>query len=189
MRHFFQSLFLFTGLLCVVFLGMLLYQRYRPNPLAFQGAVFTRELSSTYHGIPVRVQIPEVDVDLPIVTADIEGTIWQTTDDGVSYLNSSPLPGSTGNAIFYGHNWPNLLGRLKNATVGDTIKVYFSDGSSVEYTVEFITIVKPEQTKILDNSEDSRLTIYTCTGFLDSKRFVVTALLREDEVASLFFPQ
>lgn len=178
MKKFFQRLFLFTGLLCVVFLGMLLYQRYRPNPLAFQGAVFTRELSGTYHGSPVRVQIPEVDVDLPIVTADIEGTIWQTTDDGVSYMKSSPLPGETGNAVLYGHNWPNLLGPLKRVNVGDSINIMFEDGYSASFNVAFVTIVTPEQIKILENSKDSRLTIYTCTGFLDSKRFVVTAVLR-----------
>jgi len=178
MKTFLGRLFLFIGILCVVFLGMLLYQRYRPNPLAFAKSSDTMVLSesTTEHGLPVRLQIPNTAIDLFVFPASVNGTTWETTDIGVSYLKSSPLPGSTGNAIFYGHNWPNLLGRLKNTNVGDTIEVSFADGSSVLYTVEFITIVKPEQTKILDNSEDSRLTIYTCTGFLDQKRFVVTAI-------------
>lgn len=165
---------------------MLLYQRYRPNPLAFAAPSKTMVLSesTTEHGLPVRLQIPNVAIDLDIFPSEIHGSTWETTDKGVSYLKSTPLPGTIGNSIFYGHNWPNLLGRLKNTNVGDTVRVSFVDGSSVDYTVGFITIVRPEQTKILDNSEDSRLTIYTCTGFLDQKRFVVTALLREDEVAS-----
>ncbi|MDP3941877.1 MAG: sortase [bacterium] len=178
MKTFLSRLFLFVGLLCIVFLVILLYQRYRPNPLAFAKTSGTMVLaeSTAAHGLPVRLKIPNVAIDLSVYPATVHNTTWETTDKGVSYLESSALPGSTGNAIFYGHNWPNLLGPLKNTNVGDTIKVSFADGSVVAYTVEFITIVKPEQTKILDNSEDSRLTIYTCTGFLDQKRFVVTAV-------------
>lgn len=176
MRLFLTRLFLFIGLLCFIFLGMLLYQRYRPNPLAFQGAVFTRVLSSTYQASPTRLQIPEVDVDLPIVLSEIEGTTWQTTERGVSYLKSSPLPGEKGNAVLYGHNWPNLLGALRQIRIGDKITVSYLDGHAVLFTVAYITVVSPDMVKILENSSDSRLTIYTCTGFLDSKRFVVTAV-------------
>jgi len=179
MRQFLARIFLFTGLLCFVLLSILVYQRYRPNPLAFQGAVFTRELSVTYQKNPIRIQIPEVGIHLPILSSEVIGNTWQTTEKGVSYLTSTPLPGKRGNAVLYGHNWPNLLGPLHNVKVGDRIAVTYPDDTTVDFTVSYITVVTPEQVKILDNSDDIRLTIYTCTGFLDSKRLVITAIASE----------
>lgn len=176
MKQFFQRLFLFTGLLCFVLLGMLLYQRYHPNPLAFKGVVITRELSASKKRKPLWIQIPSVKINLPIETSEIQGTNWTTTDLGVSYLESTPLPGEAGNAILYGHNLPNLLGPLHKVRVGDKIIVSYPGDRTVEFTVSYITVVSPDQVKILENSKDSRLTIYTCTGFLDGKRFVVTAM-------------
>ena len=61
---------------------------------------------------------------------------------------------------------------------GDRIEIAFSDGSIREFVVAYTTTVNPGQVEILKDSEDSRLTLYTCTGFLDSKRFVVTAKLK-----------
>ncbi|MEN9406930.1 MAG: hypothetical protein RLZZ455_146 [Candidatus Parcubacteria bacterium] len=177
MRLFLARLFLFTGLLCIILLGMLLYQRYRPNPLAFQGAVFTRTLSeSTTVGVPAQLSIPSLSLSLPIVSAEIEGTSWETSEKAVSYLKSTPVPGKKGNSVLYGHNWPNLLGPLHQIHIGDLIEIQGVDGSVSVFRVEFITIVTPDQINILENSKDSRITLYTCTGFLDSKRLVVTAL-------------
>ena len=176
MRHFLARIFLFTGLLCFVLLGMLVYQRYRPNPLAFQGAVFTRELSVTYEDLPLSMRVADIDISLPIFPSEVTGNIWQTTEKGVSYLKSTPLPGQKGNAVLYGHNWPNLLGPLHSIKVGDMISISYPDNTTVDFKVTYITVVSPDQVKILDGSNDTRLTVYTCTGFLDSKRLVVTAI-------------
>ena len=43
--------------------------------------------------------------------------------------------------------------------------------------IEYTQVVTPDQTHILAPSDDRRVTLYTCTGFLDRKRFVVTATL------------
>lgn len=179
MRQFLARIFLFTGLLCLVLLSMLVYQRYRPNPLAFQGAVFTRELSATFKDFPLTLEVPEAAISLPVFPATVTGTTWQTTERGVSYLKSTPLPGQKGNAVLYGHNWPNLLGPLHTVKVGDRIHVTYPDRRTVDFIVTHITVVTSEQIKILDNSDDIRLTLYTCTGFLDSKRLVITAIAPE----------
>lgn len=179
MRQFLARIFLFTGFLCFVLLSMLVYQRYRPNSLAFQGAVFTRELSATYDAYPESLSIPNAEVHLPIFPSVVSGNSWQTTERGVSYLKSTPIPGHKGNAVLYGHNWPNLLGPLHSVKVGDTIIVNYPEEKKLHFKVAYITVVTPEQVKILDNSDDVRLTIYTCTGFLDSKRLVITAVLSE----------
>lgn len=131
----------------------------------------------THTVYPVRLVIESIGVDLPIHDAEISENKWSDTKSGVSYLLSSPLPGEKGNSIIYGHNWPGLLGSLPQVTPGDRIDVIFSDGSVRSFEVEYTTIVDPSQTGVLASSKQKRLTVYTCTGFLDSKRFVATAVL------------
>jgi sortase A len=125
--------------------------------------------------VPVSISIPSLKISLPVYPATIEKGKWQDTKNGVSYLTSSSIPGSTGNSILYGHNWPSLLGNLTKIKPGDKIFVTLNEKGMQVYTVKYITVVTPDQTHILDTTSDSRLTLYTCTGFLDSKRFVVTA--------------
>lgn len=115
---------------------------------------------------------------LPVYMAEVANNRWETTDKGISYLRSSAIPGEIGNSIFYGHNWKSILADLPTIEPGDMIVLSMDDGSALRYEVEFIQIVEPTDTNILNQSEDMRLTLYTCTGFLDSKRFVVTAILR-----------
>lgn len=126
--------------------------------------------------MPVSIAIPSLRISLPVYPSTIENGKWQDTKDGVSFLTSSTAPGVGGNSIFYGHNWPSLLGNLTKIKPGDKIFVTLSEKGMQVYTVKYITVVTPDQTHILDTTSDSRLTLYTCTGFLDSKRFVVTAV-------------
>lgn len=119
--------------------------------------------------------IPSAGVSLPAYTADIVGTTWQTTKRGVSYLSSSALPGQQGNSVIYGHNWPNLLGNLHEVQPGDPVYVKTQD-HTYRFIVYFVTEVGPYESSVYQNTTDTRLTIYTCSGFLDSKRLVVTAM-------------
>ena len=96
---------------------------------------------------------------------------------GLSYLSSSPIPGEWGNSILYGHNWPNLFGPLKKIQKGDPVEVELSSGQTRTFEVVMTDTVTPNQTHILSKTDDVRLTLYTCTGFLDRNRFVVTARL------------
>jgi sortase A len=176
MRNFLQRLFLSLGFACIVATGLLFIQRNNPYRLAFKGIEQTSSSYSRNQVLPVNISIASVAISLPIIPAGKTEKFWQTTDQGVSYLLSSPIPGETGNSILYGHNWSNLLGRLGNVIPGDTISITFADGSKKEFIVANTAVVNPDQISILKNSQDRRITVYTCTGFLDSRRFVVTAL-------------
>ncbi len=128
---------------------------------------------------PVRLIIESLDLDLPIYGAEISDGRWQTTKEGVSYLKTSPMPGEIGNSIIYGHNWANLLGNLYKIEVDGEITVGFSDNTFVGFVVVSKGAVTKDQTHILNQQDYSKLTLYTCDNFLDSKRFVVTALPKE----------
>ena len=117
-------------------------------------------------------------MDLEIIPSKITNNTWEATSQGVSHLSSSPIPGEKGNSILYGHNWTNLLGNLTKIKPGAEINIILKNREKKIFIVEYVSIVGPNDTQILADTDDTRITLYTCTGFLDSKRFVVTALLK-----------
>ncbi len=120
---------------------------------------------------PVQITINTVGISLAIEKRVLESRRWPVSDSGGEV-------GQTGNAIIYAHNWPALFGDLKKIRVGDEVGVELSNGQTVTFMAQSITVVTSDQTHILDETSDRRLTLYTCTGFLDRKRLVVVAIAR-----------
>ncbi len=171
------NLLLVIGLLSLLSFGYLIYQRYNPQNLSF--AIKTSEPSSNNQSAlePQTLKINSINLALTVTASEIKNNKWEASTKGVSHLKSSVLPGEKGNAILYGHNWPNLLGNLKNTRPGDKITIIYNDNSQKNFEVEYLTKVSSNETSILENSEDNRITLYTCTGFLDTQRLVVVAKL------------
>ncbi len=171
----------FTGLgiSLILFGSLLVFQRNNPNRVAFANTdnnIMSVEENKTK--IPESVIIPSLNINLPIYLSEIKNNKWEVTDKGVSYLKTSVLPGDKGNSVLYGHNWTNLLGNLTKIKTGEKITIEFDDKSKKEFVVTLIQEVNPDDISILNDTVDNRITIYTCSGFLDSKRFVVVALLK-----------
>lgn len=174
--------FTIFGIVCLLLSAYFIYQRTNLNNLAFSDFVQEGNEGQDFGKTqPLAITLQTLQKTLPIFPASASKDTWQTSASGISYLSTSPLPGDKGNSILYGHNWPNLLGALSKMKPGDQISIAFTDGSVREFVVAYTTTVNPDQVEILKSSEDSRLTLYTCTGFLDSNRFVVTAKLKEDQ--------
>jgi LPXTG-site transpeptidase (sortase) family protein len=172
MKRYFDTVILGLGIFFLCFGGYLIFERETPRNLVFA------ETSNNKIVTPTRLTIPSINLDLPILPAHIKDQKWDITKDGVSYLVKTPVPGTLGNSVMYGHNWSNLLGNLEEVKTGDIIEVKNSDGNTYAYVIHFVSVVTPDETHIYNNTSDYRLTIYTCTGFLDSKRLVVTAILK-----------
>ncbi len=165
------------GIFCLAFAGFLYWQRTTPKRLQFDiKKIESSSNPSSTNVEPRGLIIRDLDIESDIYPASIKNGKWQATSKGVSYLSSTPVPGETGNSVIYGHNWKSILGNLVKARPGQTIEVLYSDGSRKEFEVKFTQVVTPDQIQILDQTKDMRITLYTCTGFLDSKRFVVTAI-------------
>lgn len=126
---------------------------------------------------PYKLYIPKLHKILFISDGVIVNGRWMISDSGVSYLTTSMMPGKIGNAVLYGHNLDNLLGKLPSLVEGDLVYVVMDNGTFYKYQVFDRKQVKANQVEILKNSNDSRITIYTCSGFLDSARFVVVGRL------------
>jgi LPXTG-site transpeptidase (sortase) family protein len=175
-------LFIILGLFCYGLGSYQIWLKNDPNRLAFTN--YTSEQSSTIDkkDLPVRVTIKNINIDLPIIPADMQGTRWTVTEKGASYLTSSPIPGNTGNSIIYAHNWASLFGNLPRVKKGDIVEVEFADKSTKRFVIASTTVVFPTDAKVLAGSQDKKITLYTCTGFLDSKRFVAVGTL-DDQLA------
>ncbi len=173
--NFASKVLLTLGFLLIFFGGYLVLQRYSPKTLEFKDLKVNRVVSSDV--VPVRIIIPSLKIDNGIYPAKINNGKWEVTTKGISYLLSSPVPGGSGNSILYGHNWPSILGNLSKIKPREKIEIVMSNGQKKVFIVQFTSVVDPSQTHILSQTNDNRITLYTCTGFLDSKRFVATAIL------------
>lgn len=175
---FLPTVLLIFSIFCYILFGFFLYQRFSYHSIAFATPPETTSVN-TSSVLPSQIIIDTLSINLPIYPARINGTTWETTSNGVSYLLSSPVPGESGNSILYGHNWNSLLGGLHNIHKGDIIDIYFSDHTSKEFSVTNIQVVRTDNTTVLEQTTDKRITLYTCSGFLDLNRLVVTAELQE----------
>lgn len=105
----------------------------------------------------------------------VNGTLVVSPTDA-NHLLASALPGEPGNIIMYGHNLNSVFGYLVDARVGDPVRIYTDDGRLHAYKISEINIVDPTQTALLAPEDHEVLTLYTCTGLLDSLRFVARAI-------------
>lgn len=170
-----SSWLLFAALVCFSFTGFFLWQRYTPVTLAFNNLPLPADSVITTQSTPALLSIPDLGIHLPIIAATASENHWPVTSHGLIYLADTPVPGAPGNSIIYGHNWPNLLGPVKRAQIGQKILVTSSNNEVKEFIVEKISVVAPFQTQLLAPTDTPVLTLYTCTGFLDTQRLVLTA--------------
>ena len=124
---------------------------------------------------PIKLTIPRLRVDLEVREAAIIDGVWQISPDSASHLNVSSGLGGSGNTIIYGHNKNGVLGPIRWMSPGDIIELTGEDGKIYTYSVEKTVEVEPDNLEYISPKDYEVLTIYTCTGFLDSKRFIIVA--------------
>jgi sortase (surface protein transpeptidase) len=140
MRNILANFLIGIGIMFILASAFLLWQRHNPKRLEFEGleeislgqAGKSSEKALTVLSIP---EIPELQITLPIVSAKYSNGKLETTSKGISYLSNSGVPGEIGNGIFYGHNWTNLLGNLTRAKTGQTVEIYYADGTKDSFVI------------------------------------------------------
>jgi len=125
---------------------------------------------------PIQIEIPDVNVKLPIEKTTITNGTWQIAQNGVSYLDFSSGIGDDTAAIMYSHNTKDRFGPILKLENGDKIKITATDNTVRSYRVINTETVTPDRIDVLTSTKGEVLVLYTCTGFLDSKRFIVKAL-------------
>lgn len=134
------------------------------------------EMLLTPTGVMARLQIPKIDVDLPIY----HGTSAQTLEIGVGHLEGTSLPvgGRSTHSVLTGHRGlpsATLFTDLNQVEVGDTFTVT-AFGEVLSYRVRDKQVVAPEDTETLRQIEGEDLvTLVTCTPLgVNSHRILVT---------------
>jgi sortase A len=106
-----------------------------------------------------------------------EGTGRQTLQRGVGHITGTALLGGTGNVGLAGHR-DTFFRKLRNIREGDEITLTTLNAASV-YRVDLISIVEPQDSAVLLDSGENRLTLVTCYPFSyvgpSPKRFIVRA--------------
>lgn len=184
MKRFSTFLILF-GLICYTVGIYWIVQRDSDNNVSFNNYVQKNIPPQNQHSVslPEHITIKSLNINLPVTPSAIKNNVWEVSTTGASYLQSSPVPGEKGNSIIYTHNWLKLFGNLVLAKPGDEIEVTYADLSKKYFYVKQIKTVTPDETSILLSGNDIRLTLFTCTGYMDSKRFVVIAGLEKPKVS------
>ena len=135
----------------------------------------SQQISAQEAPKPAKIYIPKLERTLDVSDGFVENNRWIISKTGVSYLTTSGELGKKGNVVLYGHNTKDVLGSLWKVQVGDIVEITDSGGNIRKYEIFERKEVKPNAVEILNAADDERLTIYTCSGFLDTARFVVVA--------------
>lgn len=125
--------------------------------------------------IPQAILIPSLNIDLPIIESQIKNGVWEINKTGASHLGNSARPTENGNIIMYGHNKLKLFGKTLSLKKGDLIEVITKDNQKYTYRIFETKTVNSNEISVLAKTEEEILTFYTCTGLLDSKRFIIKA--------------
>jgi LPXTG-site transpeptidase (sortase) family protein len=142
------------------------------NPIQINSALYSSKIAVDN---PVRILIPKRDIDLKVVDARIINGYWELSESTASYGLGSGTPGTKSNTVIFAHARTGLFYNLKDVQINDVIYV-FTKNNWYRYKVNKITAVFPNQTEVIKPTKNEVLTLYTCTGFYDEKRLIVTAI-------------
>ena len=163
----FRLYIVFTGigLLCVIS-GFI---------LIFSKLSYAKSQIKLNNNSPVRLIIPSLRVYLPIVESEIVGTHWQISPTDVNHLVSSSNPGENNNIVIYGHNKWEILGKLKDLEIGAQIDIKTVNGQIHTYQIFDKKEVNQYAVAYIKPTNTEMLTIFTCSGWFDSKRLIIQA--------------
>jgi sortase A len=126
----------------------------------------------------VRIQIPSIGVDAPIV----QGDGWEQLKKGVGQHLGTPNPGQQGNIVLSAHNdvFGEIFRHLDRMSEGDEV-IVFTTQRTYTYHVRQIQVVEPTQVEVMAPTQEPVVTLISCYPYLvDDKRIVVSAFLSSD---------
>ena len=133
--------------------------------------------------------LPDVVGRLTILSANINhyvvfGATLNKLEYGPGYILGTSLPGTGGNFAIAGHRttYGAPFGNLDKTEVGDSI-LFQTNTNQYEYVITEVKIVSPDDTYVLGNFGDDRITLSTChPKFSARQRLVVVGELKRVEV-------
>lgn len=128
--------------------------------------VLTRAVVITA-GEPVRITVPNLGIDLPIDEGqyDEANQTWTLSGYHAQFAMASVVANDfQGNTFIYGHNNPDVFGKLKQLTAGDTMQLYTDNGYVFSYTFTAYADLQPDDGSVFKYDGPPQATIQTCSG-------------------------
>jgi LPXTG-site transpeptidase (sortase) family protein len=165
--------------LIIIGLALILYKptdqitstSFSSEPIEFKG--FTGQ-NVQDDALPKRIIIPRLNVDIEVQKSNIVGGYWEVPENSAGWGVGSGIPGQSGNQVIFAHARKGLFLPLRDIRVEDDMYV-LTPHNWHAYRVSEIKEVTPDQTQVIQPTEDQILTLYTCSGFRDEKRLIVIA--------------
>ncbi|OGG23649.1 hypothetical protein A3A79_00375 [Candidatus Gottesmanbacteria bacterium RIFCSPLOWO2_01_FULL_43_11b] len=123
---------------------------------------------------PLRIVIPSRKIDLSVVEAPVINGYWELSETTASHGVGSANPGEIGNTVIFAHAREGLFLPIRDIQVSEVIYVLTKD-RWYRYTVAQTQLVDPNQVEVIAPTPDETLTLFTCSGFFDTKRLIVIA--------------
>lgn len=123
----------------------------------------------------IRIQIPAIQVDAPIV----QGDGWDQLKKGVGQHIGTANPGQNGNMVLTGHNdvFGEVFRHLDRLKPGDEIVIYTSRRSYVYLIAEWF-LVEPTQIEVMAPTTTPTVTLISCYPYMiNTQRIIVKAHL------------
>lgn len=124
----------------------------------------------------IRIQIPAIGVDAPIV----QGDGWEQLKKGVAQHPGTANPGENSNAVFSAHNdiFGEIFRELDKLQPGDVV-ILFSSTRQYTYLITGTQIVEPTRVEVMAPTSNASVTLISCYPYLiDNRRMVVSAVLQ-----------
>jgi len=127
------------------------------------------------------IETPSLKINALIVEGIEPGSFKQ----GLGHHSETPWPNRAGNIIIAGHSFDDDLSNpfgkvffnLNKINLNDTVKIIYQQ-NIYTYQVDLIKTVSPDNTELFNQTNDFRLTFYTCAPvFTNWHRLVVQARL------------
>jgi LPXTG-site transpeptidase (sortase) family protein len=129
------------------------------------------------------------DTKLIVPSASIEGSVvvgktQEAMLDGFWHFPLSSVPEKRGNTVIFGHRFDKIppetetFYNLDKVDIGDKIYLKQRD-NEISYTVVSTRVVGKNDHSVLQNTDDYRLTLITCTPLWTSDRRLVVIAVRD----------
>ena len=160
----------FVGVIMIVLgAGVLLFYSYRK----ISRELYLRQLLKEH----INFEIPRLDIKVPV----LEGTDQKSLQVSAGHFENTGAPGQ-GNYCICGHNstiYAEIFNELDQIRIGDVMYLVDTDANRTSYcyVVTEYKIVNPNQTEVLKDFGDDRLTVISCTED-GTQRQVVIGILK-----------
>jgi LPXTG-site transpeptidase (sortase) family protein len=120
-------------------------------------------------GVPVRILIPSLSIDLPVVKGSYSAATqaWSVADSSANYAtNTAPINNYRGQSLIYGHNNRHVFGTTIKLAPGALAYIYTDNNHVFQYAFAGSQTIDPTRTDIffaMANSEPG-LKLITCEG-------------------------